>query len=147
MFSSALALTIAFVAEFFFYFPPCQLCNYQRLVYLFLLVGAMLYLPKKKIYLIVLPVVALFVVSVFQVGVEQRIWQYESTCTTNIIDKLDTMSPEDFQKMILSRDVTMCDQPKDIAFGVTFSVLSLFYATILLILVITAVRYRYETKN
>ncbi len=81
------ALMFAYYFEYFENYPPCELCIYQRVPYfisIFIGVTYLLVAIKDKIILNMLLLIFIFsfLVSGFHFGVEQKLWEYKSACSS-----------------------------------------------------------------
>ena len=85
---SILALSGAYISEFFFGILPCQLCYYQRYAYFALLSFSLIFILKPDINKIVsllttfLILFTGFIISFFHSGVERHWFKYNSVCTS-----------------------------------------------------------------
>ena len=77
------AILFAFYYQYLENYPPCELCIYQRIPYIFILAFALLsliFIKSKKIIIIFIPLAFLtsLVLSTFHFGVEQSYWEFGS---------------------------------------------------------------------
>jgi disulfide bond formation protein DsbB len=139
IFSSVLALGIAYLLEFFNIYP-CRLCIYQRVIYYILaLVGIFILIFVKKNFIKPYIVCSEFIIyvlliggiglSVFQVMIEHNLIEYESACTTSFNN---IHSPEEFLSSINEKDLVACDKPQIIVYGISLAGLNCLYMLLVL---------------
>jgi disulfide bond formation protein DsbB len=84
---SILSLGVAFTAEYFFNIMPCQLCWYQRYIYMALFFGTIVIFnhPQRVFTLNFCLTTAALLVSIFHFGLEQHWWEVKAFCQNSAL--------------------------------------------------------------
>jgi disulfide bond formation protein DsbB len=137
--SSLMALTFAYMSEYFLKLAPCILCLYQRIPYFIALITsfAVLYLKKIKTYKVLFFFLLLFLIessmALFHVAIEHG-WVHEtSSCSSNL--DLENKSIEEARRSILE-STTSCSKPSILVFNYSMAELNLLYSTLITIYLI-----------
>ena len=121
---SLMIISGAYTLEFFYNFPPCELCIYQRIPYFFILFICIIsfFMQYKNIYFysIFFLFFTSFLISFFHSLVERGIVEYSSGCTSSVGN---FESIEDLRMHLDSVPLTKCDE-------ILFSVMGLSLANI-----------------
>ena len=108
---SLVVISGAYIIEFFYNFPPCELCIYQRIPYFFVLSICIVsfFMKYKNIYtyLIFFFFFASFLIAFFHSLVERGIIEYSSSCTSSVSN---FESIEDLRMHLDSVSLTKCDE-------------------------------------
>ena len=129
---SLIAILSALIAEYLFNLQPCKMCIYQRFPYYFIICIILLFYFLKKtesLFLYLLIELSIFYglfYSTWHVGIEQKIFNGPSGCSTSL--NLSS-STKDLKEQILNQDIVSCSE-------ITWTLLGLSAATINLILMI-----------
>ncbi len=122
-----ISLASALIAEHVFGLLPCNLCLYQRIPYVvIILLGLMAIVSRtaRKPYAISMWLTAVTYavgtyIAAFHTGVERHWWSYASDCTVNVGDSLDTT--ESFLAAIKTSPVVRCDEIPWSFLGLSFA--------------------------
>ena len=108
---SLMIISGAYTLEFFYNFPPCELCIYQRIPYFFILFICIIsfFMEYKNIhfYLIFFLFFTSFLIAFFHSLVERGIVEYSSGCTSSVGN---FESIEDLRMHLDSVPLTKCDE-------------------------------------
>ena len=108
---SLVIISGAYILEFFYNFPPCELCIYQRIPYFFILFICIIsfFMQYKNIYFysIFFLFFTSFLISFFHSLVERGIVEYSSGCTSSVGN---FESIEDLRSHLDSVSLTKCDE-------------------------------------
>lgn len=110
--SSVLALTIAFISEYFFNMLPCKLCVYERIIFCIVILIAVLHLFLNNrifIYMMLCSYIIGLVISFYHIGLEHH-WFYDVLgCTEQISENI---SLETLKNNLLNPNYSpSCDKP------------------------------------
>jgi len=101
----------AYILEFFYNFPPCELCIYQRIPYFFILFICIIsfFMEYKNIhfYSIFFLFFTSFLIAFFHSLVERGIVEYSSACTSSV-ENFESI--EDLRMHLDSVPLTKCDE-------------------------------------
>ncbi len=126
--SSFLVLVSAFIIEFLFNHPPCNLCIYQRVPYYFLLIISLTSLffnnIRVLIYSSLIALIASMVISIFHSLVERKLVNFQMGCTSQ---QENFSNIEDLRNFLDTVPITKCDE-------ITFSIMGFSLANINLII-------------
>ncbi len=130
----------AWVFQYVFGYAPCKLCFYQRYPHwaaagfglLAIGLGGTL-LP----YLAALSVATTGAIGVFHSGVERKLWQGPSTCTSSSIQGLST---DDLFDQIMAAPLVRCDDIPWEMFGLTMANLNALFSLSAAVLWVVAAR-------
>ena len=108
---SLMIISGAYTLEFFYNFPPCELCIYQRIPYFFILFVCIIsfFMEYKNIhfYSIFFLFFTSFLISSFHSLVERGIVEYSSACTSSV-ENFENI--EDLRMHLDSVPLTKCDE-------------------------------------
>ena len=108
---SLVIITGAYILEFFYNFPPCELCIYQRIPYFFILFICIIsfFMEYKNIhfYSIFFLFFTSFLIASFHSLVERGIIEYSSACTSSV-ENFESI--EDLRMHLDSVPLTKCDE-------------------------------------
>ncbi len=128
IFGSAFMLAAALFFQEVMNLPPCILCKYQRVPYIFVIfAGALAYIlfngqfRKLALFLLFTCAIALFIdagIAGFHVGVEHGWWEGTSECGGNIKANL---SLEELRAAILNAPIVRCTEVAWQMFGISMA--------------------------
>ena len=138
---SFLPLIGAYIMEYVFGLEPCNLCFYQRIFFvaiLFLALFCIFFLKNLRfknyiIYLVILLFFANMLLSLYHVGVEQKIFELPSGCSG--VGFLDMSNIVELTEVIMSKKAVRCDEPAFEFFGITLAAMNVFYCLFAVILI------------
>ena len=108
---STLVIFSAYIMEFFFNYPPCKLCLYQRIPYFILIMLSIVsYIIKPKVifyYLAGLSILTNLLISSFHSLVERKIINYDGGCTSKI-NEFDNI--DELRNFLETVPITKCDE-------------------------------------
>ena len=108
---SLVTISGAYILEFLYNFPPCELCIYQRIPYFFILFICIIsfFMEYKNIhfYSIFFLFFTSFLISSFHSLVERGIVEYSSACTSSV-ENFESI--EDLRMHLDSVPITKCDE-------------------------------------
>ena len=108
---SLVTISGAYILEFFYNFPPCELCIYQRIPYFFILFICIIsfFMEYKNIhfYSIFFLFFTSFLIASFHSLVERGIVEYSSACTSSV-ENFESI--EDLRMHLDSVPLTKCDE-------------------------------------
>ena len=112
LFLSSGLLIGAYFLEFYLSLIPCDLCVKQRIVHISILIFSLLIFPLftfSKLKFIMLSILNLlwlgsFSLAFYHFGIEKKMWQGFSKCSSNIIFNENTLD------QLLSRSPIRCDE-------------------------------------
>ena len=138
----------AYILEFFYNFPPCKLCIYQRIPYFLILFVCItsFFMKYKNIlfYLIFFLLFLSFLIALFHSLVERGIVEYSSSCSslTNNFENID-----DLRKHLDSVELTKCDEIIFSIMGLSLANINTIISFLLVLLNIYYVLRLYGSKN
>lgn len=126
--ASIVAMVLAYIVELSGYLP-CKLCYYQRYLYYAIAgVSCFALLIKRKLFIFLILfflIIAEFSVAVFHIGVEAKVFTYDSECATEILPNLLV---EDVSAILSDKSkIVRCDEPQFIAYGLSMTVWNAIY--------------------
>jgi disulfide bond formation protein DsbB len=154
-FYSFVAIFFAYVSEYFFYYQPCPLCNYQRMVFFFI-VGLTFVaninkkgsiqknLQKKYLLIILLALIINAGIAFFHSGVELKIFSLPESCGSKAVS---SNNPEELLQQINNTNATDCSKPSFYFLGLTMANWNFIYCLLLLsssIFLIKAIKHKQE---
>ena len=108
---SLVTISGAYILEFLYNFPPCELCIYQRIPYFFILFICIIsfFMEYKNIhfYSIFFLFFTSFLIASFHSLVERGIVEYSSACTSSV-ENFESI--EDLRMHLDSVPLTKCDE-------------------------------------
>jgi disulfide bond formation protein DsbB len=135
--SSTMPLFLALISQYGFGLHPCELCIWQRVPYVALIVlaGAAVAFMRRPVVLrrlLQLSIVLWFVeaaLAFYHVGVEQQWWDSVTGCSGggSVNGSLD-----DLKAQILSSPVVSCGTPEFVFMGLSMAGWNLVYAVVML---------------
>ena len=124
VFTASFSILIsAYVLELFFNHPPCNLCEYQRVPYFFLLLISLVSVKIKKIQLKFVALLCFFIsfiISGFHSLVERKLVEFDIGCTS-IGSDIDNI--EDLRNFLEQTPLIKCDE-------ISFSILNMSLANL-----------------
>jgi len=134
LFISVGVLVSAFSLEFFFNFPPCKLCVYQRIPYFALIFVSILYQANK--YFILKPLtffllVINFLIAGFHSLVERKLIDFNIGCSSS---NVEFENIDDLRNFLEKTPITKCDEITFSILGFSLANLNLIISIILIIL-------------
>ncbi len=145
--TSFLVLLSAYTLEFFFNYPPCKLCIYQRMPYFILIVLSLMSLKRKYVYELLwisfTCFVAGFIISGFHSLIERNLIDFEIGCTSS---GKDFENIEDLRNFLEKTPITKCDEIPLSVLGFSLANMNLIISTILIILCLYVLK-NYEKKT
>ena len=143
--ASSSILISAYVLELFFNHPPCNLCEYQRVPYFFLLLISLVSAKIKKIQLKFIALVCFFIsliISGFHSLIERKIIEYDIGCTSTGSD-IDNI--EDLRNFLEQTPLIKCDEISFSILGLSLANLN-FVISALLIMITYYIFTKHENK-
>lgn len=153
LFSAALALLSAYIAEFVFGFAPCILCYYQRKPFFIIMIIGLIFLGFEKklkkysnlvIYLIFLSIISNICLAFYHSGVEIKIFAGPTTCDVGTSLNIDDL--EQLKKALLKTKAVKCDEPQFYLLNLTMANWNLIYNIALLTLLMLIKIRRFKRK-
>lgn len=121
-FIAALALLIAFIAQYGFKVTPCQLCLYERYIYASIAALGLISLFRYHpifFYIMILFITGGLVLGIYHLGVESLWWDAPASCTGATISATNL---EDFQAQFMKKSVARCDRINWVIFGLSATI-------------------------
>ena len=121
--ASSCILISAYILEFFFNHPPCNLCEYQRVPYFLLLLISLVSVKIKKIqlkFVALICFISSLIISGFHSLVERKLVEFDIGCTSTGSD-IDNI--EDLRNFLEQTPLIRCDE-------ISFSILGLSLANL-----------------
>ena len=147
---SVIALTSAFIAEFYFNLAPCEMCLKQREPYYviilgFILIAILRWQDRIWFYLSVqiLSVYGLFY-SIWHVGIEQKILPGPNSCSGGI---KTSNSAENLKEQIMEKAVINCEDIVWSFFGISAATINTFLLLLIFILNAIYIQQYYASKK
>ena len=147
--AAILALSLAYIGQYFFSLRPCQLCLYERKPFFAIIAFCTLILvffkskQSKKIAifcsLIFLAINAS--IAIYHVGVEQKIFKIHDSCISTIQENYNSI--EELKTLLEQAPLARCDEPDFFFLGLSMAAWNVFYCLgMLLISVVLWARCR-----
>lgn len=135
LFFSAVALSAAYISQYFFGLNPCVLCVYQRIPYwiIIAITSLTILFDRKNKYVKVLIILCLLLfvadasIAAFHVGVEYKWWEGTDSCGTKIQPK----NVEELKEMLMKAPVSRCDEPAFLFLNISMAGWNFLYAAAL----------------
>ena len=143
--ASSCILISAYILEFFFNHPPCNLCEYQRVPYFLLLFISLISLKIKKIqikFVALICFVSSFIISGFHSLVERKLVEFDIGCTSTGSD-IDNI--EDLRNFLEQTPLIKCDEISFSILGLSLANLN-FVISALLIMISYYILFKNENK-
>ena len=145
---SSLIISGAYILEYFYNFPPCKLCIYQRIPY-FLIITVCLFsfFAKYKnihFYTVFFLLFSSFLIALFHSLVERGLVEFTSGCTSSV-DSFENI--DDLRDHLDSVPITKCDEILFSVMGLSLANINVIISFVLVLLNIYFVRGFYGSKN
>lgn len=135
--ASALALTGAYISQFIFDYQPCILCLYQRKPFFAIIAATLLCLTffkseksKKITFFCCLGFLLInCTIAFYHVGVEKKIFQGPTTCTSTNLNEIDNL--EDLKTAIMKTKAIRCDEPSFVFLSLSMAAWNFLYCAFL----------------
>ena len=135
--ASASALTLAYISQFVFEYQPCILCLYQRKPFFAIIAASVLCLiffkseKSKKITFLCCVGFLLIncAISFYHVGVEKKIFQGPTTCTSTNLEEINNL--EDLKIAMMKTKAIRCDEPSFVFLGLSMAAWNFLYCSFL----------------
>jgi len=143
---SVVALSSAYIAEFIFDYQPCILCLYQRIPFfavIFVALFALLFWKSRKTQNFVQKVsvwccVAFLAINAliafYQVGVEQKVFQGPSTCSSRNLEEITDL--KELETALLKTKAVRCDEPQFFFIGLSMAAWNAIYCSGLVLMIL-----------
>ncbi len=145
--SSTIALLFAYISQFIFNYQPCILCLYERKPFfaiIALTALALLFFKTKKFQKIAFYFCIIFLIinagiAFYHVGVEQKIFQGPSTCSSQNLDEITDL--EELKNALLATKAVRCDEPQFFFLNLSMAAWNLIYCLGLALLSLLLYRF------
>jgi len=138
----------AYILEFFYNFPPCELCIYQRVPYFLILFICIISFFVKynniHFYSIFFLFFTSFLIAFFHSLVERGVIEYSSGCTSSVGD---FESIEDLRMHLDSVSLTKCDEILFSVMGFSLANINTIVSLSLVLFNIYFIRKLYSSRN
>lgn len=149
IFIAIFALSLAYISQYFFGLLPCNLCLYERKPFIAIIAICLLILvffkeKKAKKLAIFLSLFFLLInagITIYHVGVEQKIFKLSESCNSTIENYT---SMEELKKLLAHAPLARCDDPQFFFLGLSMAAWNIFYC--LGIFLVTIFLYRNAKK-
>ena len=145
---STLIISGAYILEYFYNFPPCKLCIYQRIPYfLIITVCFFSFLARYKnvhFYIIFFLLFSSLLIALFHSLVERGLVEYNSGCTSSV-DSFENI--DDLRNHLDAVPITKCDEILFSLMGFSLANINLIISFGLVLLNIYFIRGFYGSKN
>jgi disulfide bond formation protein DsbB len=144
-FGAALALSCAYIAQYFFNFTPCHLCFLERkpffiilifvaLLEIFLILNNAKQMTKIKyqrwvFFICVFALVINCLLSFYHVGIEKKIFVEPTSCSSSTLNQYDNI--DDLKNAISSAKIVRCGDPAYILPFLSMAMLNFIYCLFL----------------
>jgi disulfide bond formation protein DsbB len=123
--ASIFALGFALTSQYGFGYHPCEMCIWQRWGYGAVIVFGLLSFKVPNLFnLAIAALVATCAIAFFHFGVEQKLWQGFTACTSEL--KADNI--EDLKQQIMNAPVVRCDQATWVFLGLSMAGWNVLYS-------------------
>ena len=143
--ASSCILISAYILEFFFNHPPCNLCEYQRVPYFLLLLISLISVKIKKIqlkFVALICFISSLIISGFHSLVERKLVEFDIGCTSTGSD-IDNI--EDLRNFLEQTPLIKCDEISFSILGLSLANLN-FVISALLIMITYYIFTKHENK-
>ena len=144
---SIFVLISAYVLEYFFNYPPCKLCLYQRIPYFILIFLAISSFLTDKLFILKFCCFTCFLtillISGFHSLVERKLVSFDIGCTAS---NSEFENIEDLRNFLEKVPLTKCDEVALSIFGLSLANLNLIISIILILLSIAMLK-NYEKRK
>ena len=140
--SSIFVILFALYFQYFKNFPPCELCIYQRIPYIIIIlicsVNFFLAINHKFLFLFISIIYfASFIVSGFHFGVEQSWWTFKSSCSNTLNDFENIDELRNFLEEV---PITKCNEVILSFYGLSMAGYNVLYSLVNFIISIFYIR-------
>ncbi len=132
--ASSCILISAYILEFFFNHPPCNLCEYQRVPYFLLLLISLVSVKIKKIqlkFVALICFISSLIISGFHSLVERKLVEFDIGCTSTGSD-IDNI--EDLRNFLEQTPLIKCDEISFSIFGLSLANLNFLISALLIMI-------------
>ncbi len=137
VFYCCLALSGAYISQYFFNMQPCILCLYQRIPFFAIIfIGIFaLFFKQEKSKKIAIFICAFFLtanagIALYHTGVEKKIFHMTQKCTSQIEE---TTSIAALEESLKSQSLAKCDEPQFVFLGASMALWNAIYCLFLAI--------------
>ena len=138
---SILSLSFALFLEYVLNYKPCQLCLYQRIPYLLILIFSFVgfFFPKNIywLYTIMILFISSTIISGYHSGIEFGLLDESSSCSSNSIESLDKTKILES----LSNSMPSCKEMKFKLFGLSLATINFLISFALSFLIYFKINY------
>ena len=142
---SFLAIVFALYYQYFENYLPCELCVYQRIPYILIIVFSILYFFSRLFKYILVVLVFLFLSSfalaLTHFGVEKGFWEISSSCS-NATQEFDDI--DELRAFLSSVPITKCDEVTWSFGGISMAGYNVIYS---LINIFVILYFAFRIKN
>ena len=130
---SIISLSFAWYVEYILSLTPCPLCVYQRFPYLILLSLSIVGLSSDNnlYYHYACTFITSILMAGYHAGVERGLWEMSSFCKPIINNDL-MFSNDDFQNILYSSQIALCDKPSLLILNLSMAEWNLIFNVFLL---------------
>jgi disulfide bond formation protein DsbB len=145
--AAIIALSSAYIAQYFFDLQPCILCLYQRPPFFIIIaISALALISKNKklqqasFFLILICLLANVAIATYQTGVEQKIFRGPDSCSAN--EHLNEITDLDaLREAMLKTKAVRCDEPQFFFLKLSMAAWNVIFCSTLAFLMLL-LRYR-----
>lgn len=145
---SSLIISGAYILEYFYNFPPCKLCIYQRVPYfLIIMVCFFSFFAKYKsthFYVIFFLLFSSFLIAFYHSLVERGLVKFNSGCSSSV-DSFENI--DDLRNHLDSVSITKCDEILFSLMGFSLANINAIISFVLVLINIYFVKRFYGSKN
>ena len=138
---SILSLSFALFLEYVLSYKPCQLCLYQRIPYLLILIFSFVgfFFPKNIywLYTIMIFFISSTIISGYHSGIEFGLLNESSSCSSNSIESLDKTKILES----LSNSMPSCKEMKFKLFGLSLATINFLISFVVSFLIYFKINY------
>jgi disulfide bond formation protein DsbB len=142
LFYAFIALAAAYISQYFFDIQPCILCLYQRKPFFAIIALTSLALiffksdksRKITVYICALLLLINATIASYHVGVEKKIFQGPSTCSSGNLNDIDDL--EKLKAALSETKAIKCDTPSFVFLGISMAGWNVIYCLWLFSLII-----------
>lgn len=146
--SSIFALTFAYISQFGFDLQPCILCLYQRKPFfaiIALTTIAIVFFKSEKFKKIAFFFCIFFLlinvgIATYHVGVEQKIFQGPTTCSSENLNDLGNL--DELRDALMKTKAIRCDVPSFVFLGLSMAAWNVFFCLGLILISIRLKKLR-----
>jgi len=145
---SSLIISGAYILEYFYNFPPCKLCIYQRIPYFIIITVCFFsFFAKYKsihFYTVFFLLFSSFLIALYHSLVERGLVEFNSGCSSSA-DSFENI--DDLRNHLDSVPITKCDEILFSLMGFSLANINTIISFFLVLLNIYFVRRFYGSKN